>query len=292
MAVTITNRAAVSYTANGENGSAVSNLATTTLQGPLAVTKASMESVYRAGSRLTYIVTLENTSSVQLTNVTVTDNLGTYTYTPSETAIGVEVTPLTYTGPARYYINGTFSQLLTPTVTAGSLAFTLPTLPANAKGLIVYDVTTNENAPLKTESDITNTVSATAGTVLEPVTAQNTVSADSYADVRIIKAMTPNPVIEGSTITYTFTIYNYGNTEASSLVLTDAFSPAPTAPLTVAVNGTELSADNYTYENGLFTLPAPTASELSVPAAAFTTSASGVVSTTPGSIVITVSGTI
>ena len=80
MAVTITNRATVSYSANGVAGSAVSNLATTTLQGPLNITKASMESDYRANSRLTYILTLDNTASSPLTNVTVTDNLGTFSY--------------------------------------------------------------------------------------------------------------------------------------------------------------------------------------------------------------------
>lgn len=292
MAVTITNRATVSYTANGTTGSAVSNLASTTLQGPLAVTKASMESVYRAGSRLTYIVTLENTSSAQLTNVTLTDNLGTFSYTPESTGTAVSVTPLTYTGPARYYINGTFSQLLTPTSTDTTLTFTIPTLPANATGLIVYDVTANSNAPLATENEITNTVSATAGTVLDPVTAQNTVAADSYADVRIIKAMSPDPVIEGSNITYTFTIYNYGNTDAASLVLTDTFSPAPSAPLTVTLNGNTVSSTEYTYQNGVFTYPAASANTVTVPAATFTTSSTGTVSVTPGTAVITVTGII
>lgn len=292
MAVTITNRATVSYTANGTAGSAVSNLASTTLQGPLAVTKASMESVYRAGSRLTYIVTLENTSSAQLTNVTLTDNLGTFSYTPESTGTAVSVTPLTYTGPARYYINGVFSANLTPTSTDSTLTFTIPTLPANATGLIVYDVTANSNAPLATESEITNTVSATAGTVLDPVTAQNTVAADSYADVKIIKSMSPDPVIEGSNITYTFTIYNYGNTDAASLVLTDTFSPAPAAPLTVTLNGDTVSSTEYTYQNGVFTYPAASGNTVTVPAATFTTSAAGAVSVTPGTAVITVTGII
>ncbi len=292
MAVTITNRATVSYTANGTAGSAVSNLASTTLQGPLAVTKASMESVYRAGSRLTYIVTLENTSSAQLTNVTLTDNLGTFSYTPESTGTAVSVTPLTYTGPAKYYINGVFSANLTPTSTDSTLTFTIPTLPANATGLIVYDVTANSNAPLATESEITNTVSATAGTVLDPVTAQNTVAADSYADVRIIKSMSPDPVIEGSNITYTFTIYNYGNTDAASLVLTDTFSPAPAAPLTVTLNGDTVSSTEYTYQNGVFTYPAASGNTVTVPAATFATSATGAVSVTPGTAVITVTGII
>lgn len=292
MAVTITNRATVSFTANGTQGSAVSNLASTTLRGPLAVTKASMESVYRGDSRLTYIVTLENTSSAQLTNVTLTDNLGTFSYTPESTGTQISVTPLSYTGPARYYINGVFSQLLTPTVADNSLTFTVPSLPANATGLIVYDVTVNGNAPLSVESEITNTVSATAGTVLEPVTAQNTVAADSYADVRIIKTMTPDPVIEGGNITYTFTIYNYGNTDADSLVLTDTFSPAPTAPLTVTLNGSTVATSDYTYQDGVFTFPADSAAAVSVPAATFTTSATGTVSVTPGTAVITVTGVI
>lgn len=292
MAVTITNRATVSYSANGVAGSAVSNLATTTLQGPLNITKASMESDYRANSRLTYILTLDNTASSPLTNVTVTDNLGTFSYQPDVSVPAVSVTPLSYVGPSRLYIDGTFSQLLTPAVSGDTITYTLPSIPANTTALIIYDVAANGNAPLTAESAITNTATAVATGFAEPVTATHTVTAASYADIRIIKSMTPDPVTEGSNLTYTFTIYNYGNTEADSVVLTDTFTPAPAAPLTVTVNGQEVPASDYTYAGGVFTLPAPAGTAITVPAATLTTGSTGAVTVSPGTTLITVTGII
>lgn len=292
MAVTITNRATVSYSANGVAGSAVSNLATATLQGPLNITKASMESSYRANSVLTYILTLDNTAATPLTNVTVTDNLGTFSYQPDVSVPAVSVTPLSYVGPSRLYIGGTFSQLLTPTVTNDSVSYTLPTIPANSTAMIIYDVAANANAPLAAESAIANTATATATGFAEPVTATHSVSAASYADIRIIKSMTPDPVTEGSNLTYTFTIYNYGNTAAENVVLTDTFTPAPAAPLAVTVNGTDTAASDYTYSGGVFTLPSTTGTAVTVPAATVTTGSTGAVSVSPGTTVVTVTGVI
>lgn len=292
MAVTITNRATVSYSANGVAGTAVSNLATATLQGPLNITKASMESSYRANSVLTYILTLDNTAATPLTNVTVTDNLGTFSYQPDVSVPAVSVTPLSYVGPSRLYIGGTFSQLLTPTATNDSVSYTLPTIPANSTAMIIYDVAANANAPLAAESAIANTATATATGFAEPVTATHSVSAASYADVRIIKSMTPDPVTEGSNLTYTFTIYNYGNTAAENVVLTDTFTPAPAAPLAVTVNGTDAAASDYTYSGGVFTLPSTTGTAITVPAATVTTSSTGAVSVSPGTTVVTITGVI
>lgn len=292
MAVTITNRATVSYSANGVAGSAVSNLATATLQGPLNITKASMESSYRANSVLTYILTLDNTAATPLTNVTVTDNLGTFSYQPDVSVPAVSVTPLSYVGPSRLYIGGTFSQLLTPTAGTDSVSYTLPTIPANSTAMIIYDVAANANAPLAAESAIANTATATATGFAEPVMATHSVSAASYADIRIIKSMTPDPVTEGSNLTYTFTIYNYGNTAAENVVLTDTFTPAPAAPLAVTVNGTDAAASDYTYSGGVFTLPSTTGTAVTVPAATVTTGSTGAVSVSPGTTVVTVTGVI
>ena len=43
--------------------------------------------------------------------------------------------------------------------------------------------------------------------------------------------MSPNPIADGDTITYTFTIHNYGNTPATDVVLTDRFDPEPSSSL-------------------------------------------------------------
>ena len=291
MAVTITNRASLSYTSNGVAATALSNIASTVLQGPLNITKAVMENAYTGDDTLTYILTVENTGTVPLNNVTVTDNLGTYNYTPdggTETAL----TPLAYAGPSRYYINGVYSGELTPAVNADSLVYTIPSLPAQSSAMILVDLSTNGFAPIEAGGSITNTATVTADGITEPAAADAVLPAAETADVRIVKTMTPNPVVEGSPITYTFTIYNYGNAPAENLVLTDTFDPAPAAPLTVSVDGIALADTGSTYTGGTFTLPAAGTPAVSIPAATVTQDATGAVSVTPGVTEITVTGII
>lgn len=291
MAVTITNRASLSYTSNGVVNMALSNIASTVLQGPLNITKAVMENAYTGDDTLTYILTVENTGTAPLNNVTVTDNLGTYAFTPdggTETAL----TPLSYAGPSRYYINGVYSGELTPAVNADSIVYTLASLPAQSNAMIVVDLNTNGLAPLAAGSTIVNTATAGADGITEPAAADAVLPAAETADVRIVKTMTPNPVVEGSPITYTFTIYNYGNAPAENIVLTDTFEPAPAVPLTVAVDGVALADAGSTYTGGTFTLPTAGTPAVSIPAATVTQDASGAVSVTPGVTEITVTGII
>lgn len=84
-----------------------------------------------------------------------------------------------------------------------------------------------------------------------------------------------------------------GITEATNVVLRDAFSPAP-AGLTVSINGTAVPSSGYTYTDGVLTLPSTaTAITLTVPAATFTQDATtGAVTINPGMTTVTVSGTI
>ena len=102
--------------------------------------------------------------------------------------------------------------------------------------------------------------------------------------------MAPNPITDGDTLTVTFTIENRGNTEATNLVLTDAF-PLALSDVAVTVNGAPVT--DFTYENDLFTLPAQGgATTLSVPAAVFTQDETGAVSVTPGELTVVLTGTV
>lgn len=109
----------------------------------------------------------------------------------------------------------------------------------------------------------------------------------------IVKDMSPSTITDGSTITYTFTLYNYGNTAATDVVLRDAFNPAP-GNLSVSINGTAVPSSGYTYTAGVLTLPdTGAATTLTVPAATFTQdTTTGVVSVTPGVTTVVVTGTI
>lgn len=288
MPTTITNQARLQFTYGQTTATASSNIASTVLQESLVAAKSVLENGYRADSDLTYIVNFTNSGATAMTNVTITDNLGTYAVSPT-----LSVTPLFYNDPAQLYINGVFSTTLSPVPAVNGITFTIPSIPANSNAMLIYKVIVNQYAPLATGASITNTATVTAAALTEPITVTSTIDVDGYADVSIMKTMTPNPVTDGSTLTYTFTIQNYGNTEATDVTLSDTFSPAPN-PITVSVDGTTLSAADYSYASGVLTLPgAASAYSLTIPPATFLQDAvSGEVTINPGTVTIVVAGTL
>lgn len=278
----ITNQANLTYTYGATTASVTSNVAETEWNAALSAEKQALENAYREGSALTYLIALKNTGAAAVENLTITDNLGAYT--PAGAA--APVVPLTFTGNASLYVNGTFSEALTPTPTENGIRFTVPSIPAGADALLLYQATVNGFAPLSAGSEITNT--AAIGDA-EPLTVSATVPVAEYADVSIEKEMTPNPITDGAQMTVTFTIENRGNTEATDLVLTDEF-PLSLSDPAVAVNGAPVT--DFTFENDLFTLPSGTQTTLSVPAATFTQDETGAVSVTPGVLTIVLTGTV
>lgn len=288
MATTITNQATLVYQYDGNSGSAASNIATATMQGPMSVAKVSLDTEYRAGDEITYNFHLLNSGSSPMTNIVIVDDLGTFSI-PGP----VSVTPLTYIGPAWLYIDGLFNSVLTPVVTASSVTFTIPLLAAGSNALLLYKVMINNKAPLAVNSTITNEITATADGLSEPVTDSYTITVEEYANISILKSISPNPLVDGGTVTYSFIIYNFGNTDASDVVMSDTFTLAP-ASIVVTVGGSIIPDTQYDYIAGVLTLPnAGGGLSLTVAAATFTRNDStGVIAINPGMMEITVSGTI
>ena len=179
-------------------------------------------------------------------------------------------------------------------VAAHSLTYTIASLAAGANAIIVYQAMANDHALVGIGAVMTNLSAVTATGLTETIYASYTMATEDFADVSIVKSMSPNPVVDGGVLTYGFTLYNYGNMDATNVVLTDTFTPAPAVPLSVTVDGAPVAATEYTYVAGLFTLPGVGATlTLTVPAATFTQNpATGVITTSPGVMNITVSGTI
>lgn len=282
---TFTNQATLSY-----NGVVTgSNIVTGEIVESLTAAKAAVSESYEAGGAVTYIISLANASAAAVTGVTITDSLGAYSFG------GQTLTPLTYRdGAVRYYANGVLQAA--PAVTVGdSLVISGITVPANGNAVIVYTADINGYAPLAEGSTITNSAAITAAGITNPITAAETITARSRADIGIVKALSPQTATRGSRVAYTFTISNYGSaplTAADNAVITDTFDPA-LGNIAVTLDGTALAGGaGYAYDEaaGAF---ATAAGVLTVPAAQYTrNAATGEWTVNPGTAVLTVSGII
>lgn len=282
---TFTNQATLTYNGNVRN----SNIATGELVEVLSATKTAVVNEYGANDEITYVVSIVNSSTTAFTGLTLTDTLGAYTF--NETTLY----PLTYVeNSVKYYLDGVLQP--TPTVTAtDELAVSGISVNASGNTTVIYQARTNEYTPLASASTITNDAVVTSATLTTPVTASETISVSTEPDLSISKSISPSVVSENSRVTYTFTIQNYGNTAADAtdgVILNDVFDPVLT-DLAVSFNGTTWTeATEYTYDatTGTFTT---VAGVITVPAATYTQdSTTGEWSITPGTSVLSVTGTI
>ena len=279
------NQATLTYNGTSTN----SNIAYGEILDVLVATKTAVEGVYTPGELVTYVVTLRNTGNTALTDITVTDDLGGYTFGAAT------VYPLTYEdGSATLFVNGV--PQAAPAVTAGPpLVVSGLTIPAGGDLVLVYQAMANAFANPAAESTIVNTVTVTGDGLSAPITATESVTASTAPELTISKSISPSQVVDNDRVTYTFIIQNTGNeavVATDNAAITDTFDPIITA-LTVTYNGsTWTEGVQYTYDDatGLFTtLPGA----ITVPAATYTQDpVTGAYTVTPGIATLTVVGTI
>lgn len=279
-----TNQALLSY----RNGTVSSNVVTGEIVGVLTANKNALLTTYSAGDTVTYVIGVYNSGNSPITNVSVSDNLGAYPF-GSTTLV-----PLTYSdGSIAYYLNGALQAPPQVTATGTSLEIEGITVPAGGYALLLYEARVNDFAPLAPGGQINNTANVTNGS--ESVTAEETITVNSEPILSITKGVTPQTVSENGQLTYTFTIQNFGNTEADdddALSVSDTFDPILN-PITVTYNGTVWTEGvEYTYDaaTGLFTtIPG----NITVPAAVYSQDpTTGEWNVTPGSATLTVTGTV
>ncbi len=282
---TFYNKATLTY----NNGSTDSNIVTGELAEVLSARKLALESDYDTNCPVTYLVSIVNSGANAFTGLTVTDDLGEYSF--NETTL----TPLTYvTDSIRYFSNGVLQPA--PEITAGPpLTISGITVPANGNVLLVYKAYANEYAQLGSDASITNTATVSGATLPNDIEATETIDHVSEPDLSISKTLSPDTVTENSEVTYTFIIQNRGSAAASAdenISISDIFDPV-LRNLTATLNSKPLTAGtDYTYDTstGLFRT---VAGHVTVPAAAYSVdSTTGAWSVTPGVTVLKVTGII
>ena len=256
----------------------------------VAMNKVAVTTDYGPGDNIVYAVTLVNNDATDKVNITITDNLGRFTPTG-----GPEVVPLTYVpGSVIYYQNGILQPA--PAVNAGPpLLISDINIPAGGNVTLLYEVRANEYAPLGANASINNNVSAGGCDLCEGMTATANIPTRDEPQLTIAKAVCPDVLSCGDTVTYTFIIQNTGNTAVvatDDLVVADNFTPV-LCNLAVTINGQVVNegiAYTYDAETGAFTT---LGGALPVPAATFTRDPiTGIITTTPGVTILTVTGTI
>lgn len=281
---TFTNQATLTY-----NGNVItSNIATGEIIEVLSATKTAVIDTYSQDSQITYVIQIVNSGAIAFTGLTLTDNLGAYTFGMST------LVPLEYVnGSVLYFADGVLQT--TPAVTTGTaLTISGISVPANGVATIIYVTETNQFAPLGLGDSIVNAV-VISGNGLSPISVTETITPESGAVLTITKTLSPTVIAENGRLTYTFTIQNIGNvpiTITDSVTITDTFDPILT-DIVVTFNGTTwIEPANYTYNESTGEF-ATTLGQVTVPAATYTQNPlTGAWVIEPGVSVLTVTGTI
>lgn len=280
---TFQNQASLTF----NNSTVNSNIVTGEILEVLSLAKASLNTSYNTGDTVTYILSVINSGTSPFTGVSITDNLGEYTFGTNE------LYPLTYVdGTAVLYINGT-AQPVTVAASGASLVFSGFSIPAGGNALISYQAVANGYAPLTAGSVIENTATLTATGLTTPVTASAQVAVNSDPNLSITKGVTPDSVPENGTLTYTLTLINTGAEPAQTgVIVTDTFNPI-LSDIAVTYNGTPWTEGvNYAYDEttGVFT---SLDGQITVPAAAYAQDiTTGIWTVTPGVAIIRITGTV
>lgn len=278
-----TNYATLSYTGGTTN----SNTVTGELVEALSISKVAVSNNYSTNDKVTYVISLINSSASAVSGITLSDDLGAYTYNAQT------LYPLEYIlGSVRFYINGVLQSA--PTVLAGPpLAVGTINVPASSNAILIYEAAVTSYAPLGTEASITNTATV-SGSGITSISATETINLENRPQLTVSKAVSPSSVTENGQLTYTLVIHNSGGLAASDTeqaILTDIFDPILSS-LSVTFDGTSWTQSvNYTYDSttGLFST---IAGQIQVPAATYEQNSDGTWTITPGTATLIVTGTV
>src|SRR5579871_3307295 len=199
---TISDTDTVSATTTDPNSANNSATATVTVgnAADLSVTNSASPNPVAAATNITYTQVVTNSGPSTATSVSVTETL------PANT------TAISLTGPSGW------------TCSLATLTCTDPSLATASPATISFVV--NVNPATAEATQISDSVSVSSA-VTDPNSTNNSATATdivgviSHADMAIVKTATPNPVTDGTPLTYTLTVTNNGPGSGTNVTVTD-----------------------------------------------------------------------
>ena len=282
MATILNNNAQITYNYDTNTDTAQSNTVTTTLLDDysLLATKTSNNQNYRPGENITYNIRLENNGIEPIYVASISDNLGgtpplltlldnSITIIKDDTI--TTVTPIS-TNPLVINIPG----IINP----GEVVFVIYVAKVNQ----LIDTTINNIENIAT---VTAHEESTTGPLItaDPVPSV-TLPLANYAEVKIEKEVDKHQITNGQELTYTFTLTNNGNIEATNIVLKDKL------PANFNVTSIESKTNNIitNYETTDYTID--TENNLTLPTSAKTISVPAKTNQENGITTITIKGVV
>ncbi|PYX51552.1 MAG: hypothetical protein DMG79_02805, partial [Acidobacteria bacterium] len=206
---TVTVSSAITDPVLTNNTATAADVVALATQADLVMTNSASPTSVAAGSNVTYTQTVNNLGPAPTgASMTITQT------TPPNTNFQSMTPPAGWACGTLPPVGGTGTITCTD---SGALG-----VGATASFTLVLQV----NAGTPSGTNITDTVTATASNIVPGITT-NTASATvvvanaNSADVAIVKVGTPNPVTEGTPLTYTLTVTNNGPASATNVTVTD-----------------------------------------------------------------------
>ena len=191
------------------NSATASDVVALASQADLITTNSASPTLVAAGSNVTYTqIVTNNGPAVTTAGMTITQT------TPPNTTFQSMTPPAGWTCGTLPPVGGTGTITCTA---SGTLA---------VNGTATFTLLLQVNAGTTSGTNVTDTVTASAANIVPGITT-NTASATvvvasaNSADVAIVKTGSPNPVTQGTPLTYTLTITNNGPASATNVTVTD-----------------------------------------------------------------------
>jgi len=206
---TATVTSATSDPNSGNNSATAADVVATAGEADIVVTNSASPTSVAAGSNVTYTQSVTNngpaaTSAGMTFTQTTPPNMTFQGITPPVGWICGTVPPIGGTGTITCTDGGTLGVNATANFT-----LTLQVNPLTPSGTVI------------TETDTANAGNIVPGLTTKSASATVVVANANSADMAIVKTATPNPVLEGTPLTYTLTVTNNGPADATNVTVTD-----------------------------------------------------------------------